>query len=294
MSHSQALSAIHCAALLFGLTGVLGELVQAEPAAITLGRALFAVAALAGFARLRRQPLGQGLTRRRLAELAGTGVLLALHWVTFFVSVKTGGIAVATLGFASFPAFIAVFESALFHEPIRGAEGRLLLLVTAGLVLVTPSFDLADQGTVGLAWGIASGLSFALLAVGNRRAASGIDPIQVACWQNAAVALVMLPMAAPRLAVAAPTDWLWLLLLGVFCTALSHYLFVSSLAVLKARTAGLIIALEPVYAIGFAWLLFGQQPTVRMGIGALLILAASVTAGQRPSRPAKTALTITD
>jgi len=287
MNRPQALSAIHCAALLFGLTGVFGELIQTGPATITLGRALFAVAALTGFARLYRRPLRHGLTARRAAGLAATGVLLALHWVTFFVSVKTGGIAVATLGFASFPAFIALLEGALFRERIQGAEWRLLVLVTAGLALVTPSFDLADRGTSGLAWGIASGLSFALLAVGNRRAASGIDPIQVACWQNAVVALMLVPVAAPQLASAALSDWLWLLLLGVFCTALSHYLFVSSLAVLKARTAGLVIALEPVYAIGFAWLLFGQQPTVRMGAGALLIVAASVAAGQRPSSPPK-------
>ncbi len=164
---------------------------------------------------------------------------------------------------------------------MRLAEWLLLGLVTAGLVLVTPSFDLADQGTIGLAWGLLSGLTFALLALSNRRSASGMDPMQVACWQNLVVALVMLPFAAGQLPALPAMDWFWLALLGVFCTGLSHFLFVSSLTRLNARSAGLVIALEPVYAIAFAWMLFSQQPTVRMMAGAALIVAAIVWSGLR-------------
>lgn len=67
-------------------------------------------------------------------------------------------------------------------------------------------------------------------------------------------------------------DWINLALLGVFCTGLSHDLFVKSLEGLEARTAGMIIALEPVYAILGAWWLFGDQPTLRMAAGAGLIV----------------------
>lgn len=76
--------------------------------------------------------------------------------------------------------------------------------------------------------------------------------MQVACWQNAIVSLIVLPFAVDQLPALAALDWLWVALLGVFCTGLSHYLFVSSLTRLNARSAGLVIALEPVYAIGFA------------------------------------------
>ncbi|WZB63992.1 DMT family transporter [Achromobacter xylosoxidans] len=281
MTRQRALTYIHIAAVLFGLTGVFGELIQAGAVVITMGRAVFAVAALGLFARMRRRPLLGALTPAQLFVLVISGALLAAHWVTFFVSVKVGGIAIATLGFASFPAFITLFEGLIFRERVRLAEWLLLGLVTAGLVLVTPSFDLADQGTVGLAWGLLSGLTFALLALSNRRSASGMDPMQVACWQNLVVALVMLPFAAAQLPSVAAVDWLWLALLGVFCTGLSHYLFVSSLTRLNARSAGLVIALEPVYAIAFAWALFSQQPTPRMLAGAALIVAAIVWSGLR-------------
>ncbi|CAB3737048.1 Uncharacterized inner membrane transporter yiJE [Achromobacter insolitus] len=285
MTRHRALTYIHIAAVLFGLTGVFGELIQASAAVITLGRAIFAVLALGLFARMRRKPLLGALTPAQLFVLVVSGALLAGHWVTFFIAVKVGGIAIATLGFASFPAFITLFEGLLFRERIRATEWLLLGLVTAGLVLVTPAFNLADQGTIGLAWGLLSGLSFALLALSNRRSASGMDPMQVACWQNLVVALVMLPFAVSQLPVLPALDWFWLALLGIFCTGLSHYLFVSSLTRLNARSAGLVIALEPVYAIAFAWILFSQQPTPRMMAGAALIVAAIVWSGLRKQTP---------
>lgn len=281
MTRHRALSYIHIAAVLFGLTGVFGELIQASAAVITLGRAVFAVIALGVFARMRRRPLLGALSPAQLFVLVVAGVLLAAHWVTFFISVKIGGIAIATLGFASFPAFITLFEGLIFRERAPLAEWLLLGLVSAGLALVTPSFDLADQGMIGLAWGLLSGLTFALLALSNRRSASGMDPMHVACWQNLIVALLMLPFAAGQLPLLPATDWFWLTLLGVFCTGLSHFLFISSLTRLNARSAGLVIALEPVYAIAFAWMLFSQQPSARMAAGAALIVAAIVWSGLR-------------
>lgn len=287
ISHHQALSRIHVAAVLFGLTGVFGELIQASAFAITFGRAAFAVLALIGFALSRRQGMLANLHGVRILSIAGSGALLAAHWVTFFISVKTGGIAIATLGFASFPAFITMLEGLLFRERVRGAEWGMLLLVSVGLILITPAFDLADEGTVGLAWGIASGFSFALLALANRHSARGLDPVQVACWQNLSVMLLTVPFAWRELAHIGASSWVWMGLLGIFCTGLSHYLFVSSLTRLNARTAGLVIALEPVYAIAFAWVLFAQEPTMRMVSGALLILAASVYSSLRQRPRAK-------
>jgi len=281
MSTRQARLAIHLAAILFGLTGVFGALIQANASAISLGRAGFAILTLLLVARARRSPVLRGMTPVRVLTLAGTGVLLAVHWVTFFVSVNVGGITIATLGFASFPAFIALFEVLLLRQRIQAAEWIMVTLVTLGLVLVTPSFDLHDQGLVGLLWGLLSGLSFAGLAVANRRAAAGMDSLQVATWQNLTVLLLLLPFGAVPLASAPTLDWLWLLLLGVACTGLSHYLFISSLTRLSARSAGLVIALEPVYAIAFAWWLFAQEPTARILGGATLIIAVIVWSGLR-------------
>ncbi len=277
-SHRHALVVAHIAAVLFGLTGVLGALIHADATIITYGRAAFAVLALGLVAQLQRRALFKGLNLRKLGVMAITGALLAAHWVTFFIAIKVGGVAVATLGFASFPAFIALLDLAVFRERIGASEAMLLLLVSTGLVLVVPSFDLLDQGTVGLLWGLASGLSFALLAIANRRAVRDMDALQVAFWQNVTVAVLVAPFAlnnfeVPGLQLA---DWVYLGLLGVFCTGLSQFLFVKSLEGLEARSAGMIIALEPVYAIACAWWLFGEEPSVRMIVGAGVIILATV------------------
>lgn len=285
MSPRRALVAIHVAAVLFGLTGVFGHAIQAAPEVITLGRAAFAVLALVLVARWQAASLTRGLTLRRLAALLGSGGLLAVHWVTFFLAVKLGGVAVATLGFASVPAFTVLLERMIFGDRIQKTELGLLGLVTVGLILVAPTFDLRDAATEGLAWGVLSGFSFALLAIVNRWAARGLQALQVACWQNVAVVLLMLPFATGAMADVTNVDWVWLALLGIFCTGLSHWLFVSSLAQLNARTAGMVIALEPVYAIAFAWALFGETPGARMLLGAACILCASVLTTLRQRTP---------
>lgn len=292
--HVSALAAAHGVAVLFGLTGILGALIRFDAVAITAGRAGFAATALLVLALVQRRPLLQGLGPRRAGIVLASGFLLAVHWITFFMAVKVGGVAVATLGFASFPAFIALLDVMLFRERIGRAEGTMLALVTLGLVLVTPSFDVGDQGTVGLLWGLASGLSFAGLAICNRRGNRGMDAIQVAFWQNLVVALLVLPLlglglAPPQVARSQATSslvtgaaaidwasWFWLAVLGVLCTGLAHTLFVKSLESLDARSAGMIIALEPVYAIACAWWLFGEEPSGRMLVGASLIILATV------------------
>lgn len=301
--HVSALAAAHGAAVLFGLTGILGALIRFDAVAITAGRAGFAATALLVLALTQRRPLLQGLGPRRAGIVLASGFLLAVHWITFFMAVKVGGVAVATLGFASFPAFIALLDVVLFRERIGPAEGTMLALVTLGLVLVTPSFDVGDQGTVGLLWGLASGLSFAGLAICNRRGNRGMDAIQVAFWQNLVVALLVLPLlglglAPPQIAHSqAPSSWVtgaaaidlaswfWLAVLGVLCTGLAHTLFVKSLEALDARSAGMIIALEPVYAIACAWWLFDEEPSGRMLVGASLIILATVllAMGHTPS-----------
>jgi len=281
MTRQHALVSIHIAAVLFGLTGIFGELIQADAMIITAGRAAFAVLALMAFMRWQGSSARTGIDGRSAAVLVIAGIMLAIHWVTFFIAVKIGGVAIATLGFASFPAFITLCEWLVLRERVSRNEWIILLLVTVGLILVTPSFNFRDQATVGLAWAVASGLSFALFTLINRKAAAHLSAYQVACWENLVVVLVTLPFGLTGLGAVSALDWFWLALLGVFCTALSHYLLVSSLMVLKARSAGIVIALEPVYAIFFAALLFAQYPGMRALLGGAIMIGAIVWSGLR-------------
>lgn len=284
MTHGRALAAIHVAAVLFGLTGIFGELIQVGAMLITAGRASFAVLALFISIRSQGRGLGQGMKAADFRTLLMASIMLAIHWATFFVAVKVGGVAIATLGFASFPAFITLCEWAVLRERVTVSEWIILALVTFGLLLVTPSFDFQDQSTIGLAWAIASGFTFAMFTLINRRAAKHLSAQQVAWWENLFVALMCWPFAIPLLGDSTLVDWVWIALLGVFCTALSHYLLVSALSVLNARSAGIVIALEPVYAIAFAALLFAQYPSSRALLGGAIMIGAITWAGLRPPK----------
>jgi drug/metabolite transporter (DMT)-like permease len=200
---------VHLVAVLFGATGVLGELITADPAFITWGRAAFAVVALALFGRLLlAQPRSSLISHGRWGMLLVSGIVLALHWVTFFISVKVGGIAIATLGFASFPAFITLIEWGLLREAVTRAEWVRLWLVSFGLLMITPSFELSNLGTEGLLWGLLSGASFGVLAVLNRRYLSAVNAFAVAGLQNAVVFLVMSPWVVGALPQISLANWL--------------------------------------------------------------------------------------
>lgn len=284
LTYRQALLMAHIAAVLFGLTGILGAVIQGSAEAITFGRSLFAVVGLWMILYWQKKPVLRGITLFKGWMLVLSGSLLAVHWVTFFIGIKVGGVAVATLGFASFPAFIALIDWLVFKDRITQREWILLLLVSIGLILVTPQFSFRDSGTIGLLWGILSGFSFGLLAVVNKRGVKGIDAMQVAFWQNSVVMLLLLPFALSKMTSLTTMDWFYLALLGIFCTGLSHYLFVKSLEQLNARVTGMIIALEPLYAILFAWWLFATVPTLKMVFGgALILLAIMFVSSQKES-----------
>ena len=286
MTPRTALGALHIGALMFGLTGVFGKLAAASPTVIVFGRAAFAVLALTLFARFASRTAWRRLQASDYRRLLVSGLLLSGHWISFFISVKTAGVAIATLGFASFPAFTVLLEGLIFRERIRANEILLVVLVSIGLVLVTPAFDLASQATLGLFWSVLSGLLFSLLSLNNRASSARIPPVQAALCQNVVVAVCMLPVAAPELATVRALDWLWIALLGVFCTGLAHSLFVASLAVIKARTAAVVFAMEPIYGIAMAWLLFGENPTARMLFGGALIIVAIVVSSRLGGRAA--------
>ena len=287
------------------MTGILGSLIDADSNVITFGRAVFAVMALTLIApiflrisKTAQHPASaqQGLNPAALTDArmiwryGASGLLLAIHWVTFFVSVKTGGVAIATLGFSSFAAFITLIEWLIIR--VFGGSGSAIsrsdwlrtITVTVGLVLITPTLELADQATYGFIMGLISGLSFAAMAVFNSRLLARVDPIRVARNQNIVVALVMAAFALPMLAQIPAMSWFWLVILGVFCTGLSHALFVSSLKKLRVNIAGLVIALEPVYAIVAAWLLFAEVPSLRTILGGLIIIGAIIGVSYKKSQ----------
>ncbi|WP_263263243.1 DMT family transporter [Pseudomonas sp. RIT-PI-S] len=279
MNRSQAFLQLHVAAMLYGLSALFGQALTVSPVMIVFGRGLFALAVLL--------PLcawaggGQRLSLAERLKLMLLGAALAVHWLLFFLAIQVGGVAVATLGFATFPAFTAISERLLFSQPMAGKDWAIIVLASLGLVLIGPADGTGGGALAGLGWGVLSGATYAGIAIVNKRLHIQAGGPQSSLWQMIGIVLLLLPFASGQWAAVSPRDWLLLAGLGVLCTGLAYTLFITSLKHVSANVAAVVIAMEPVYAIAGAWLLFGDHPTVAMLAGGALILGAVAWAGRR-------------
>jgi drug/metabolite transporter (DMT)-like permease len=272
-SRASALTSLHVAVALFGFAGLFGKWIALPPSTIVFGRTLVAATAL-GMMLARRK------NRRNRFEwrLGINGVVLAVHWVAFFQAIQLAGVAVGLLGFASFPAFVLLLEWLFLRRRTSAREWLLALVAMFGLVLIVPDFRLADHLVQGVLWGIVAGATFALLAVCNRALASRRHADEMAFWQNACAAGLLLPVAVLVPAVLTVHDIGLILVLGIVCTALAHTLFICSLRVLSAHTASVVTTLEPVYGIALATVLLGEIPRGATLAGGLLIVGSALWA----------------
>ena len=273
-----SLIAIHLAVVLFGFSGLFGKFLTCSALMIVFGRTSFAALALlplALFARAGRSPLH--LTRRRMGVYMLQGILLAVHWCAFFLSIQISTVALGLLTFSTFPLFVVLLEPLFFKQRIKRRDLIMSLIVFAGLVLVLPSFDFSQRPVQGAAWGIFAGLTFALLAILNKINLTFEPPVRLAFFQNLFAAAAILPVFAfiPQ-ALPSPGQILLLATLGVVFTAIAHTLFISSLTNLRAATVSIITCLEPLYGIILAIILLGELPTPRMVVGGAIILSATL------------------
>ena len=268
---------LHIAVLLFGTAGLFGKLVPANAATIVLGRTVFAAIAIFAALKLSSRPLKIEPGRSRWL-LPVSGLVLALHWVTFFHAIQVSTVAIGLVGFASFPVFVTFLEPLVSKQRMRAVDVVSALVVVIGLLLVAPSFELSDAGTAGLAWAVVSGALFAVLTLVNRQLVASNSFMTVAFFQQITAALVLLPFVLPSRPFPGPgTLWL-LLILGVLCTALPHLLFIKSLRALKAQLVSIVTGLEPVYGIMLAAIFLHEIPGMTTLAGAVLIFAAVLLA----------------
>jgi drug/metabolite transporter (DMT)-like permease len=134
----------------------------------------------------------------------------------------------------------------------------------------------AGGNAAGTVLGLVSALTFAWFGHASKQLGRTLTPLNISLAQNIVVFLALTPMlfiAQP--APALTSDWLWLVLLGVFTTAFMHQLYFYALNRLSASTCSGFVALEPVYAILFAALFLDEPVTLWVIVSGILIVGAS-------------------
>jgi len=268
------LLSVHLAVLLFGLAGLFGKWIDLPPTWIVLGRTAFASVFLLGMMSWRKEKLLPP-QRRDGWWMVLSGGLLAFHWVAFFASIQLSTVAIGLLTFSSFPVFTTLLEPMVGQGRLTGYNLSLAGMTMVGVALVVPPLDLSLDDTQGALWGLAAGLSFALLALINRPLSHRHPARRIALWQDATAALCLLPAIGLQPMTPTARDGGLLVVLGVVFTGVSHSLFIAGLRELPARLASLIATLEPVYGIVAAAVLLGEIPTWQTFAGGLLIIGAT-------------------
>ena len=268
---------LHIAVLLFGLSGLFGKFISLSPLSIVSGRTFFASLTLIIVILLRGGRLKNVFNDYKVVL---GGVILAVHWVSFFHSIKISTVAIGLLSFSTFPVFVTFLEPVFFKEKIRKRDIVTSIIVLFGLILVVPDFDISNNLTKGAFWGVISGLTFALLAILSRSYVAKKDPINLALSQNLIAFLILIPFQLFEETIFTTRDFIFLILLGVFCTALAHLLYIRSLRVVKAQFASVVVSLEPLYGVFFACIFLGEIPDLRTIIGGFIIISAIFLSGK--------------
>lgn len=275
----NGLFALHSAVFIFGLTALFSRIIELNALDITLIRSFFAclVITLLIFSLKESVFLNTGKDYFIAIIL---GALLAAHWVTYFHAMQVSSIAVGVIALYTYPV-ITVFLEPLFH----GEKPHIKDIISAGIVflgiyLMVPAFDINDQASQdiiwGVIWGILSAFFFSFRNIIQTRYFSQYSSRHALFYQSLVVTLVLLPFSGSH--ISEITEWQWgqLLLLGIFFTALPHTLFAHSLRYLKAKTAGLIACLQVVYASLFAAFLLGESPDIWIISGGALVVSAAM------------------
>lgn len=280
-SVARPLFRIHVAVLLFGFAGLFGKLLALTPVVLVFWRVVLAALTLF-VAGLIHRTLFASLSRRDMLAFLLLGILLAVHWTTFFLSVQISSVAVALVTYSTFPVFVAFLEPLLFRERLRTRDVALALIALTGIAILTPSWQRADRILHGVLWGIASGATFALLSLLNRKLVCRHSSWTIALYQDLFAALTLLPFVVPNALEVTVRDVLLLLVLGIPCTAWAHALFIGGLYGVSARTASAIACLEPVYGTLFAIFLLAEVPSPRTILGGILVVGVAFYATLRP------------
>lgn len=272
----KALLQIHVCVLLWGFTAILGKLISLPALELVWWRMLIVVVVLLAWLPLWREL--RAIPLRTLAAFAGIGVVVALHWLTFYGAIKLANASVAATTMAVAPLFLALIEPWIARRPFDARELVVGLVALPGVVLVVGGTPVGMQ--LGLAVGVLSAFLVAIFGALNKRYVERASPLLVTGVELAAGTAFLTVVAlawqgqGPWHTVPGPRDAWLLAVLALGCTLLPFALALRALRHTSAFMAQLAVSLEPVYAILLAIVLLGEQreltPWFYLGVAVIL------------------------
>lgn len=274
---SRATWQIHFCVILWGFTAILGKLISLGTLSLVWWRMLLVTGALALVPRFWR-----GLTAlppRMIAIYAGIGMVVSLHWLAFYGSIRLANASVAATCLAMSPVFLAFIEPFLVGRRFDVRELLFGVACIPGVALVvggTPT-----EMRLGIVVGVVGALLVSIFASLNKRFIGNSDALTVTGLEIGAGLLLMTVISAvisPDTVFALPSErdaWL-LAVLAMGCTLLPFALSLAALRHVSAFSTAIALNMEPVYAILMAIVLLGEQRELSPSfyLGVVIVVAA--------------------
>lgn len=273
---------LHFIVFIWGFTAVLGALISLEAIPLVWYRMLLATLIIMVFLKIKKENLKFSI--RTLAGFALAGIIIALHWLTFFGAIKASNVSV-TLAVLSTGAFFAsILEPLLYGRKIIIYEVFFGLIVVIGLYII---FDVEATYTLGIVLALVSAFLSALFSVINgkfilKNKASVISFYELMFGVlGISVYLAFSGSFTSEFFTLSTLDWIYLSILASACTA---YAFIASIHVMKwisPYTVMLTINMEPIYGIILALIVLGDSENMspQFYYGAAIILLTVIANG---------------
>ena len=268
---------MHFVILIFGFTGILGKLITIEAIPLVFWRTLIGGGAIYVWLKVRRKVSKKSTSD--ILKMGGIGLLVAIHWITFFASIKISNVSVALTMLATSPMFIGFLEPLIFKRKI---DWRELTVAAVVLVGVGTIFSFNTTYHEGMILGIISAFFASLFATLNgvlikTHDASNISLVELLTASAAIFILLFFTGEVNwELFVLSSQDWFWITILALVATSFAFIAFTSVMKVLTPFTTSVAINLEPIYSIILAVMIFGDEEIMgtRFYIGASIIIGA--------------------
>ena len=266
---------LHIVVLIFGFTGVLGRLISIDSAPLVWYRMGIAVVVIALYLAWRRVSLR--MPRRALLWTLATGLIVAAHWTFFFESIKQSTVSVGLVCLSTGTFFTSLIEPILFRRGVRAYEILLGLATVVGILFV---FQFETGYQIGIAYGLLSAFLGAFFTVVNGKLVAAHDSRTLSFYEllsgvaGLSVYLIVMRQANAEHLWLVVSDFAYLLILAIVCTAFAFIGSIEVMRTLSPFTVVLTINLEPIYGIILALLVFGEAEFMTPGFyaGAAVIL----------------------
>jgi drug/metabolite transporter (DMT)-like permease len=277
----KAFLQLHIAVFLAGFTGILGRLISLNEGMIVWYRLLITATTMWILFSLWRKL--QSLPLHDILKISGVGFIAAMHWVTFYGSIKYANVSVALVCFSAIGFFTALLEPLILRKSINWMELMLGLMTIAGIYII---FHFDAQYKTGIIIGLISAVLAALFPIYNRQFLQrGISVETMLTWQQTGGFIILsalLPFYLQRFPVDSflpgLENLLWLLVLSWLCSVIAFQFSANALKRLSAFTVNITYNLEPVYGILLAFIVYKENKLLSKWfyIGFAIIAAALI------------------